>query len=256
MCVKSKNGQEVNKKKMNDIVTKNGVQVTRFSVDKKTNDLYVDLPTEANKNKLLPLLNDSCLKENEIVNVKQKLPVITIRNIEDYQDQSDLVKKIGTQNPNLKDLIEKGSDFKVLFSKSSNIESEDGEDLALSNVVIKVSNEIREEIAKNGNRIFIGLSSHRVTDRFYVKICAKCHKYGHYHEDCSNRKCCGYCSSEEHDSSNCAFYKDRKVNEYKCVNCEEAGKPFNGHSSHWKKCPTFIEKENQVKNSIPYYSKN
>ena len=40
------------------------------------------------------------------------------------------------------------------------------------------------------------------------------------------------------------------------TNCEEAGKDSVGHSSHWPKCPTYIEQQNKMKMKIPYYSKN
>ena len=76
----------------------------------------------------------------------------------------------------------------------------------LSYVVVRVSEDIHKLIQTNGNRIFIGLTSHRINDRFYVKACAKCHRYGHYHADCSKKACCGYCTSEEHESKVCPVY--------------------------------------------------
>ena len=171
-----------------------------------------------------------------------------------------MTDKIKNQNAEIKELIEKGSEFKVLFekkmkengSRNKGIEQMNGK--TLSYVVVRISEDIRKLIKTNGNRIFIGLTSHRITDRFYV--CAKCRRYGHYHAECSKKACCGYCTSEEHWSKECPVYKSQKIAEFKCVNCQDKRKPCTGHSSHWNKCPVFLERQTKVKNSISYYAKN
>ena len=124
-------------------------------------------------------------------------------------------------------------------------------------LVLRVSEEIRRIIETNGDRIFMGFNSHRVFDRFYVKSCAKCHRFGQYHAKCTSKSCCDYCGGEDHASEQCDVHHDEKdQSKYKCVNCEAAGKPHEGHSSHWFKCPTYIEHQDKIKKGIPYYSKN
>ena len=40
---------------------------------------------------------------------------------------------------------------------------------------------------------------------------------------------------------------------YKCGNCKDAGKKETGHSTHWHKCPTYLEQQRKAKKTIPYY---
>ena len=123
-------------------------------------------------------------------------------------------------------------------------------------IVIRVSEGIRGIIMRNGNEIFIGFLSHRVTDHFYVKSCVKCHKFGHYHADYTTNAVCGFCLSNEHESKDCPAKRENDFTSLKCVNCKERGKEFQGHSSHWHKCPVYLEQQKKIRNSIPYYSKN
>ena len=262
VCIQNSNGTNVDVNKISEVVTSNGIQIKRASVDQKTKNIYVELPSEECREKLLPLLNETNGLENQAFNVKEKSPVITINQVLDYVDDNDLTNRIKNQNPEIKELIDKGSEFKILFekklkennSRNKGIEHMNGK--TLSYVVVRVSDEIRKLIKINGNRIFIGLTAHRINDRFYVKACAKCHRYGHYHAECSKKACCGYCTSEEHESKECPVYVNQKIEEFECVNCQDKGKPYKGHSSHWNKCPIFLERQTKVKNSIPYYSKN
>ena len=90
-------------------------------------------------------------------------------------------------------------------------------------------------------RIYYGTTIHRIMDRIYIKSCAKCHKFGHYHAECTSIASCGYCMDESHTSENCQLRKDNELSKFKCVNCKEAKKTFEGHSSHYNKCPTYLD---------------
>ena len=90
-----------------------------------------------------------------------------------------------------------------------------------------------------------------------MKSCAKCHKFGHYyHAECTNNACCGYCMSEDHDSEQCPLRKEKETSKFKCVNCKDANKVHEGHSSHYNKCPTFLEVQKKTILNVPYYAKN
>ena len=40
---------------------------------------------------------------------------------------------------------------------------------------------------------------------------------------------------------------------YECVNGQNAGRDYRGHSTHWHKCPTYLDIQQKLKKSIPYY---
>ena len=120
-------------------------------------------------------------------------------------------------------------------------------------MVVRVSDEIRSSIKANRDKIFLGMSSHKVFDRFYVKQCSKCHGFGHYHANCPSSAFCGYCSADDHESRSCPIKQAKNFSQFRCRNCATAGKESEGHSSHWSKCPSFVEQQNKVRESIPYY---
>ena len=120
-------------------------------------------------------------------------------------------------------------------------------------VVMRVSDKIRDVLKKNKDRIYIEVTSHRIVDRFYIKRCNKCLKFGHYAKDCHDDPCCGYCCGK-HISTECT--EKEGEDEYKCNNCVKSKKGETNHSALWYKCPTYLEAKESFKKSIPYYSKN
>ena len=260
VCITSNEGKSVDVKKVKDIIVANGIQVSKASINQKTGDLFVDLPSEDNKDKLVPLINEQTLPGNKLVKVKQKSPTITIRDVLEYENTEDFMESVKSQNPEIKERIESGDECLVVFAKEQENTRPRTQytksQQKTHQIVLRVSEEIRDIIKRNGNKIFIGFLSHRVIDRFYVKSCAKCHKFGHYHADCTTDSICGFCLSNEHESKNCPVKKENDFENFKCVNCKEKGKEFQGHSSHWHKCPVHIEQQKKIRKSIPYYSKN
>ena len=257
LCIKNKDGVAVDSDKVKNIITSNGIQVNKASVNKSNGDLYVDFPSNESKDKLLPLLTEETLPGNKIIDVKPKLPTISIRGVSDYTTAEDFIERVMNQNPKIKENVENG-EFSVVFTKKHRRRNSADEETNQEEhqVVERMSNNIRSVIKSNKDKIYLGFTSHHVVDRFYIKTCSRCHKFGHYYENCSMRPCCGYCSSEDHDSLTCPIREAKDQSQYKCRNCEEAGKESVGHSSHWPKCPTYLEKQTKVRDRIPYYSKN
>ena len=121
-------------------------------------------------------------------------------------------------------------------------------------MVARVSEEVRKIIKNGNNRIYMDLLALKVVDRFYIKRCNRCQKFGHYEKDCSSPKeCCGFCT-REHKSEDCGRVEEGDFQNYQCCNCKEAGREAVGHSSHWHKCPSLIEQQKKVKKGIPYYN--
>ena len=57
VCIKSDCETPVDVDKVKEIVTTNGIQVSKVSVNSKNGDLYIDLPTNENRDRIIPLLN-------------------------------------------------------------------------------------------------------------------------------------------------------------------------------------------------------
>ena len=255
VCIRN-DGEGVDLGAVKNIVTSNGVRVSKASVNKKNGDLYIDLPSDECRDQLLPLLNDANIPSNRIVNVKQRCPTISIRNVKGYQNENDFIEKVKLQNPSIKDKVEAGSEFSVVFTRKNKGQEEVEDEELRHMIVLRVGDDIRDTLKAEGDRIFIGFSSYRVMDRVYIKSCAKCHKFGHYHAECENNECCGYCLSENHTSQRCPVRDGKDNTKFKCTNCKDANKVHEGHSSHYNKCPTYMEIQKKTMSNIPYYAKN
>ena len=213
VCIKN-DGSSIDLSKVKDVVRQNGIQVSKASGNPKNGDVYVDLPSNDQRDKLVPLLNSE-VQGNTIVNVKSKCPIITIRNVSEYVDEADFIERIKSQNTKLAEKIEEGSEFSVVFSKEHHLKpgfkrNVDADNDTVYQVVVRVSDEIRHIIKSSGDRIFIGFSSYRVFDRFYVKTCVQCHRFGHYIADCDATPCCGYCGDDSHSSKDCPINQSKE----------------------------------------------
>ena len=126
-----------------------------------------------------------------------------MRNVSGYEDEATFIEEVKAQNKLIKEKIEGGSEFSVVFTRKNRQQNEMENEEERHLIVLRVGDDIRDALKTEGDRIFIGFSSYRVMDRVFIKSCAKCHKFGHYHAECTNDACCGYCLSEEHSSDHC-----------------------------------------------------
>ena len=186
---------------------------------------------------------------HSVVELKRKLPAISILDVKEFSSKEEFTEKIKKQNPKVKQLIETGSEFSIVYNKSPVGENK------YHQVVARVSEEIRKVIKGNRDRIHADLSAYRVVDRFYVKRCNNCQKFGHYEKDCEENVCCGYCS-KAHKSTDCQEVAKENHKEHQCVNCKEHGKESKGHSAMSYKCPSYVEMQSKMKKTVPYYQKN
>ena len=252
LCIKPK-GAPVDLEKVEEVVAANSIQVSK-TVVKDNGDVYVELPSIENREKLTPLLSEEAFAGNEVVNVKSKLPSISILNVKHFTTKEEFIEKVKLQNPTIKDLLENGTEFSIVFAKEPK-EDANSHRRKFHQVVARVSEDVRQAIKKNNDKIYIDLCAHNVVDRFFVKRCNKCQKFGHYEKDCHEHACCGYCKGN-HLSKDCMDVQEGDSANYKCINCDRGGKESTGHSTHWHKCPTYMELQKKVKKSIPYYQKN
>ena len=250
LCIKSK-GKPVDIKKIQEIACKNSIQVSKADV-KANGDVYVDMPSNENREKLLPLLDEDTFAVNEIVKLRSKQPTISILSVESFLSKEDFIGRVKRQNPEIKELIDQGSKFEIVFVKEPR-ESKSHSKNEYYLVVARVSEDIRKVMKMTGDRVYIDLVAHRVIDRYFVKRCNKCQEFGHYEKNCSNNVCFAYCR-QNHKSTDCNQVEDGDVEHYECVNCKRENKPYVGHSSLWHKCPSFVEQQKKVKKSIPYYA--
>ena len=250
--VKPSGSDKADIEKINKIVIENNLQVNKIGVS-QTGTTFIHCPTEDASNSLQRKLLTE-LDGHIIEPLQDHLPSISIAGVTELEWNPSQVTPEGTtafiqrlrdQNPFLEDLITNGESFKIIFMKppSGNYDN--------FQIVARVSPKIRDAINVHWNRLFISATSVRVYDRFYVKRCNKCNKFGHYKDKCQESPSCGICGAEDHESETCGHKDD--PSRFRCVNCKRVNQQHTGHNATSRKCPAYITAQKKLKGNMPYY---
>ena len=172
------------------------------------------------------------------------LPKMTLLDVPPSLSDGEIIPGIQDKNPVIKDLLAAGHTLTLVFSRVR-----DGKKMA----VLKMSPDIRNTIARNGNRVFLGLTNCRAFDRFWATQCHHCQKFGHTKERCpvkNTSPVCSFCAGP-HASQDCP---NKSV--LKCVNCSALGNPLERcrHSASSLDCPVMISERNRVMENTDFGS--
>ena len=211
-------------------------------------------PTKELRNEAALKLKDTFKLEKQDRKLKFLSPKLKISWIPkqyfDEIDKKSLKQSILTKNSNISRLVsDEKKKFDIIFIN-------DEKDENYSYAVIKVDPEIKEAIVSQGNKLFIGLSSCKVTDRYHILQCYKCQEFGHKvgSSKCtlegSEKEICLYCAGD-HKSKSCEVEKNDS-NNFKCHNCsmskdDKIKSNCIGHTTNSFKCPIF---QTAIKNTI------
>ena len=227
-------GESPNLSEIRDVAVTYGIPINQVNIT-ANNNAVITLPTEDVLNKFKPLLTAKpSLKQHQVDKVKHKLPRVSILDIDEKFEESDFIDTVKLQNPDIAELIDNGEVFTDIYIKNGGAHSHKS-----SHMNVTVSENIRKLIRNRRNRIYLGLRSCRVVDRTQLNRCYKCHDHTHIAKYCENTPCCGYCSSKEHVSDDCAMKIDVENNKcnFKCINCMRNKYASSGHSVYWPSCP-------------------
>ena len=229
--------------------------ILKNSITSKLNDLpvqktlltssgvgYSVFPNKESRDIAAVNLGEKCSITIQDKNLKSIYPKVKINGIpkDDFNKDNiaDLRAELIRKNKFIKENVEeKKKTFQILFlteQKDSNFVAR----------IVKVDPIIKEMIHNNGNRVFLGLSSCKVTDRYYLVQCYRCQKFGHKKDSdkCSlnntNDNVCLYCANN-HLSRECP--DRRNQSKHQCANCSNSAnnrlKSNTGHCSNSSTCP-------------------
>ena len=98
----------------------------------------------------------------------------------------------------------------------------------LFQALVRVSPELRELLKKFNDKIIIGSTRCRIYDRYNLKRCNKCFKFGHFAAKCTAETAnCGFCA-ESHETSVCP---NKSSSNPVCINCQQSTS-HNHESNH------------------------
>ena len=242
------NISQAEKKKKMDELKKAAIQskaAIKSTYTNKAGKTVLVCSNEMSKDVMLPHVN-KVFTSSKVITPSPKLPTVSIPFIEGNYEKEELIEALNNQNEGI-GLSFDETNTQVIFISPMKDQGKDG----LHQAVLRVSEEIREKLQSNGNRIFIGSTSCPVYDRFFVKRCNRCQSFHHYHKECKKSEVCAKCAGR-HDTRSCTL----STGSYKCINCSTAGFEDVGHMASSFDCPAYIAEQERLKKSIHYYSKN
>ena len=180
---------------------------------------------------------------------KKALPKISISNVD--VSKEEIRESILSKNPNIRSLVEKGHSFELLFIHEV-------KNTSFRNAIFKVGPVIRNSIAENKFKVFVGLKNCSVYDRIHYKTCFNCQhistvKGSHTSENCPIKSpVCRYCA-QKHRSSDCGVKNE--PNSHHCINCKNSDKhkqDAKSHIANANTCPLVIDLINSIISNTDY----
>ena len=243
-------------KALEKTVIENGIQVQKQYVN-NNGDTVIIFPDETSRNNLKEKLTSTGITSNLMKEPKGRYPVISVVGIPkefDKNNKDDIYKTLLSQNPYITDCLKnESSTFEILSVKPLRANEN------IKQAIVRLSDDIRHVIKRNNDKIYFGLLSCSVYDQLYIKRCHKCQGFGHYAKDCSHSTCCGTCASNDHETLNCIHKDSPNVTSFhSCTNCIKAGKTGDDtkHPAYSNECSAYRTKQEKLKASLSYYSKN
>ena len=172
----------------------------------------------------------------QVTEPRKMLPKMTLTDVSEGLADEEVVPSILKKNPSIQRLVTGGCSLSLVFTKTR-------EHYKIA--VLKMSPEIRSEIAKNSNYIYVGLGRCKAYDRFWVSQCFHCQGFGHKSSACPKKDAtavCAFCAGS-HESRTCEN-KDSP----QCTNClsmETSSGPTN-HFASSSNCPVMISQRKKI----------
>ena len=224
LVIKTPNGRISDRK---DEVAKvlESVQIadTKFP---KSGDLVVNFNDEAERDRA-----DVLIRENfvEIETKKQMKvhPKFMICNV-NAEEVDDIIDTLISRNRWLGSIEGIENKLTFLFDKPANG--------GTKHFIIKCHPEVRKAIHENDDKVRLSWGSYRIRDRYHVKTCYHCQRYGHIAEKCKFKDddiICGKCS-ENHETKSC-----NSVRSQKCINCVRQKRHETAHRVNDRCCKAF-----------------
>ena len=234
----------VDQNQIGSILAKNGVQFNKTFVSKGTAKIV--LPSSEAAAKAMEIL-DKEIPSSEISKVKGRLPTINVVGLPSSVDDSTLTQDWITLNPAIASAVDLDVDTDEKSLEILAIRPLKNND-KLQRANVRVSNNVRLAIHKQGDRIYTEHGSLKVYDNFFVRRCFKCQGFGHNADDCrSNNHVCGTCAGN-HETKGC---KSRNTC---CVNCKNQGLDHN-HTAFSTTCHCYVREQSRMKNATPFHQR-
>ena len=229
-----------NQKLVESAIRENDVNVVK-SYKNRAGDLTVELETEEIRDQLKDIVEHR--SDEIIINTPREIRhSATIVGIQQEYSKEEVLDMLVKQNGFIRkftanNVIEQHIRVHVVKPLKN--------DESKYQVFCDLSSVLREVLHHHKNKLTLGLISCKVYDRYNIKRCYNCQKFGHYAKDCptNEKPVCGKCS-EEHNTRDC----DALIS--KCINCVRNNCDDQAHTVFNIQCPSLIKEQEQLKKKL------
>ncbi|CAK1592794.1 unnamed protein product [Parnassius mnemosyne] len=227
----------------------------RKVINAKEEGLRIDKIRKARDRKVIV----GCCTQEEINRVKEKLrnanehlnveeiknkdPLIILRDVLQYNKDEEIVKAIRAQNKQLfRDIKDNEDRMEIKYKKRTR-------NPHTSHIVMRVSPLLWNRLTETG-AIHIDLQRVRVEDQSPLVQCSKCLGYGHTKRVCNEtQEVCSHCGGP-HLRTECADWLSGEAPS--CKNCIKAKMDRNDHNAFSSDCPVRRRWETLARSTVAY----
>ena len=244
---KSSSGHELDRNLLEESCRDNGVRVERsYELSKSGKTAFV-LNSKSDAEKLTHSVANK-LPEHKTDQFSAKTPRITVVGLQKDYGKNELSDMLVRQNPGIstlfndEDLTADDKLFKCVAIVPLH------KDPNRYKAIMRVSNLIRSVIAKQQDRLYVGIQTCcKVYDNYFVLRCYNCQNFGHHSTSCnSDAHCAG-----SHETRACTVKNNSSA--ASCSNCKKANLSNFQHSSNDPTCPVLMEAQKKLRSSVPFY---
>ena len=248
------NAEKENMDKIEELVTQNKIDI-RNSYKNKVGKTVIVCKTDEQRDGLKSMI-ESNIPLLPIKSVGNLSRTIVVAGFNKHYDENNILDSLLDHNHYISDFIALKSPNRDHLKTDNHIAVVTVKPLKkdnnLSQVILRVSSELRDLIQRNGDKLRVGMKRCQVYNRFFVKRCYGCQHFGHFHAQCPTPSivCCSICAGD-HKTEEC----QASSSQTKCVNCMREGKTERiDHCASSMQCPVFIRATNKLKSNT--FAKN
>ena len=232
---------DANRNKVEKTIIENNIPVMK-SYQKKSGDLVVYCDSVEKRNELKNKV-ESANGDIVMITPVEKRASITIVGLREEYNKDEIIQMLVLQNGFIKG-FSSANDIKnhIEIYAVRPLKNNPDRFQAFASVSITLRNGLQHF----GNKVTLGMISCKIYDRFHIKRCNNCQKFGHYMRDCPtpDSSVCGKCSSFHHTTQECI------AAEAVCINCVRNDMANQNHHTNSMDCQSLIEQRESLKKKL------
>lgn len=246
IVITSNNNMETGEEVLNKIKTILKPREGNVNIEKirkaKNSKIIISCKTIEERKKIKDKINEAT-KELNVDNIKNKNPLIILKNVLNYNNDEEIINGLKNQNKNIfQNINEEENKIEIVYRKKT-------KNPHTNHIILRVSTKIWQRIIEQG-KVHIDLQQITAEDQSPVIQCSMCLKYGHTKKYCTETDVkCSHCG-DLHMRQECPIWLSKS--KPSCINCTHANTQNTEHNAFNKDCPIRKKWDTIARSAIAY----